>query len=130
MFGKSDRELAFDLLLMGGWALYAGGFLKRLMTGGGLVELGQVTAVTVFAALFLLRRPAQRTGTTLGNPAGPGRNFSPGRGAASTRQPLLAGRDSSGRRPDRHGGGRHLPREELRDRSSQPPPADHRGTSS
>lgn len=64
MFGKSGRELACDLLLMGGWALYAGGFLKRLMTGGGLVELGQVTAVTVFAALFLLRRPAQRTGTT------------------------------------------------------------------
>lgn len=64
MFGKSGRELAFDLLLMGGWALYAGGFLKRLMSGGGLVELGQVTAVTVFAALFLLRRPAQRTGTT------------------------------------------------------------------
>lgn len=64
MFGKSGSELAFDLLLMGGWALYAGGFLKRLLSGGGLVELGQVTAVTVFAALFLLRRPAQRTGTT------------------------------------------------------------------
>jgi protein-S-isoprenylcysteine O-methyltransferase Ste14 len=64
MFGKSGRELTFDLLLMGGWALYAGGFLKRLMTGGGLVELGQVMAVTVFAALFLLRRPAQRSGTT------------------------------------------------------------------
>jgi protein-S-isoprenylcysteine O-methyltransferase Ste14 len=28
------------------------------------VELGQVAAVTVFAALFLLRRPARRTGTT------------------------------------------------------------------
>jgi protein-S-isoprenylcysteine O-methyltransferase Ste14 len=64
MFGKSGSELAFDLLLMGGWALYAGGFLKRLLSGGGLVELGQVTAVTVFAALFLLRRPAQRSGTT------------------------------------------------------------------
>jgi protein-S-isoprenylcysteine O-methyltransferase Ste14 len=64
MFGKSGRELTFDLLLMGGWALYAGGFLTRLMTGGGLVELGQVMAVTVFAALFLLRRPAQRSGTT------------------------------------------------------------------
>jgi protein-S-isoprenylcysteine O-methyltransferase Ste14 len=64
MLGKSGRELAFDLLLMSGWALYAGGFLKRLMTGGGLVELGQVMAVTVFAALFLLRRPAQRSGTT------------------------------------------------------------------
>jgi protein-S-isoprenylcysteine O-methyltransferase Ste14 len=64
MFGKSGRELTFDLLLMGGWALYAGGFLKRLMAGGGLVELGQVMAVTVFAALFLLRRPAQRSGTT------------------------------------------------------------------
>jgi protein-S-isoprenylcysteine O-methyltransferase Ste14 len=64
MFGKSGSELAVDLLLLGGWALYAGGFLKRLLSGGGLVELGQVTAVTVFAALFLLRRPAQRTGTT------------------------------------------------------------------
>jgi protein-S-isoprenylcysteine O-methyltransferase Ste14 len=64
MLGKSGRELAFDLLLMGGWALYAGGFLKRLMTGGGLVELGQVMAVTVFAALFLLRRPPKRSGTT------------------------------------------------------------------
>lgn len=64
MFGKSGRELAFDLLLMGGWVLYASGFLKRLISGGGLVQLGQVTAVTVFAALFLLRRPAQRTGTT------------------------------------------------------------------
>lgn len=64
MFGKSGRELAFDVLLMGGWALYAGGFLKRLISGGGLVELGQVMAVTVFAALFLLRRPAQRSGTT------------------------------------------------------------------
>jgi protein-S-isoprenylcysteine O-methyltransferase Ste14 len=64
MFDKRGRELVFDLLLMGGWALYAGGFLKRLMTGGGLVELGQVMAVTVFAALFLLRRPAQRSGTT------------------------------------------------------------------
>jgi protein-S-isoprenylcysteine O-methyltransferase Ste14 len=64
MFGKRGRELAFDLLLMGGWAFYAGGFLKRLISGGGLVELGQVMAVTVFAALFLLRRPAQRSGTT------------------------------------------------------------------
>ena len=64
MLGKSSRELASDVLLMGGWALYAGGFLKRLMSGGGLVELGQVTAVTVFAVLFLLRRPAQRSGTT------------------------------------------------------------------
>jgi protein-S-isoprenylcysteine O-methyltransferase Ste14 len=64
MFGKSNRELVSDLLLMGGWAIYASGFLKRLIGGGGLVELGQVTAVTVFAALFLLRRPAQRSGTT------------------------------------------------------------------
>jgi protein-S-isoprenylcysteine O-methyltransferase Ste14 len=64
MSGKSNRELVFDLLLMGGWALYASGFLKRLISGGGLVELGQATAVTVFAALFLLRRAAQRTGTT------------------------------------------------------------------
>ena len=57
MFGKSGSELAFDLLLMGGWALYAGGFLKRLLSGGGLVELGQVTAVTVFAALFCCGGP-------------------------------------------------------------------------
>ena len=63
MFGKSGRELVSDLLLMIGWALYAGLFLKRLMSGGGLVELGQVAAVTVFAVLFLLRRPAQRSGT-------------------------------------------------------------------
>jgi len=63
MFGKSGRELVADLLLMIGWALYAGLFLKRLMSGGGLVQLGQVAAVTVFAVLFLLRRPAQRSGT-------------------------------------------------------------------
>ena len=63
MFGKSGRELVSDLLLMIGWALYAGLFLKRLMSGGGLVQLGQVAAVTVFAVLFLLRRPAQRSGT-------------------------------------------------------------------
>ena len=53
MFGKSGSELAFDLLLMGGWVLYAAAFLRRLMSGGGgLVELGQVMAVTIFAALF------------------------------------------------------------------------------
>jgi hypothetical protein len=64
MFGKSRSELALDLLLMGAWALYAGRFMKRLISGGGLVELGQVTAVTIIAALFLLRRPARCTGTT------------------------------------------------------------------
>jgi protein-S-isoprenylcysteine O-methyltransferase Ste14 len=64
MFGKSRRELAWDLLLMGAFAFYAGRFLKRLMSGGGLVEFGQVTAVTIFAALFLLRRPARCTGAT------------------------------------------------------------------
>lgn len=61
MFGKSSSELALDLLLMGAWTLYAGRSLNRL-SGGGLVELGQVTAVTIFAALFLLRRPARSTG--------------------------------------------------------------------
>ncbi len=64
MFGKSSRELAWDFVLMGAWALFAGRFLERLMSGGGLIELGQVAAVTVFAALFLLRRPAQSSGTT------------------------------------------------------------------
>jgi len=64
MFGKSSRELAWDLVLMGTWVLYASLFLKRLMSGGGLVELGQVVAVTIFAALFLLRRPARCTGST------------------------------------------------------------------
>ena len=64
MFGKSSRDLAWDLVLMGAWALFASFAFKRLMNGGGFVELGQVAAVTVFAALFLLRRPAQRTGTT------------------------------------------------------------------
>src|SRR5437870_13834328 len=64
MFGKSSSELAWDLVLMGAWAFYASRFLKRLMSGGGVVELGQVAAVTVFTALFLLRRPARRTGTT------------------------------------------------------------------
>jgi len=64
MFGKSSRELAWDFVLMGAWALFASRFLERLMSGGGLIELGQVTAVTVFAALFLLRRPAQSSGTT------------------------------------------------------------------
>jgi protein-S-isoprenylcysteine O-methyltransferase Ste14 len=64
MFGKSSSKLALDLLLMGAWALYAGRFMKRLISGGGLVELGQVTAVTIIAALFLLRRPARCTGTT------------------------------------------------------------------
>jgi len=34
------------------------------MSGGGAVEFGQVAAVTVFTALFLLRRPARCTGTT------------------------------------------------------------------
>src|SRR5262252_1040173 len=64
MFGKSSRELAWDLVLMGAWTLYAGFFLRRLMNGGGFVELGQLAAVTVFAALFLLRRPVRCTGTT------------------------------------------------------------------
>ena len=64
MFGKRSSELAWDLVLMGAWAFYASRFLKRLMSGGGVVELGQVAAVTVFAALFLLRRPARRTGAT------------------------------------------------------------------
>jgi protein-S-isoprenylcysteine O-methyltransferase Ste14 len=64
MFGKSSRELAWDLLLMAAWALFASRFLKRLMSGGGLIELGQVTAVTVFAVLFLLRRPARSNGST------------------------------------------------------------------
>src|SRR5215813_3320257 len=64
MFGKSSRELAWDLVLTGAWALYASLVLKRLMSGGGFVELGQVAAVTVFAALFLLRRPARCTGST------------------------------------------------------------------
>src|SRR5437870_5626418 len=64
MFGKSSSELAWDLVLMGAWALYASLFLKRLMSGGGVIELGQVAAVTVFAALFLLRQPARCSGTT------------------------------------------------------------------
>ena len=64
MFGKSSRDLAWDLVLMGAWALFASFALKRFMNGGGFVELGQVAAVTVFAALFLLRRPARSTGTT------------------------------------------------------------------
>ena len=64
MFGKSSRELAWDLVLMGAWTLYAGFFLRRVMNGGGFVELGQLAAVTVFAALFLLRRPVRSTGTT------------------------------------------------------------------
>src|SRR5262249_9261983 len=57
-------ERGWDLVLMGPWVLYASLFLKRLMSGGGLVELGQVVAVTVSAALFLLRRPARCTGST------------------------------------------------------------------
>jgi Phospholipid methyltransferase len=64
MLGKSRSELAWDLVLMGTWAIFASLFVKRLMSGGGMVQLGQVAAVTVFAALFLLRRPAGRTGTT------------------------------------------------------------------
>jgi protein-S-isoprenylcysteine O-methyltransferase Ste14 len=64
MFGKSGRELTIDLLLTGGWALYAGAFLKRLLSGGGLVEVGQLTAVTIFAILFLIRRPSLRSAKT------------------------------------------------------------------
>jgi hypothetical protein len=64
MFGKSGKELAIDLLLTGGWALYAGAFVRRLLLGGGLVELGQLTAVTIFAILFLVRRPSRHSGTT------------------------------------------------------------------
>ena len=64
MFGKSGKELAIDLLLTGGWALYAGAFVKRLLLGGGLLELGQLTAVTIFAILFLVRRPSRHSGTT------------------------------------------------------------------
>jgi hypothetical protein len=64
MFGKSGKELAIDLLLTGGWALYASAFVKRLLLGGGLVELGQLTAVTIFAILFLVRRPSRHSGTT------------------------------------------------------------------
>jgi|SRR5262249_19535651 len=64
MFGKSSRELAWDLVLMGAWTLIAGTYLKRFISGAGVVELGQLAAVTVFAALFLLRRPARSTGTT------------------------------------------------------------------
>jgi protein-S-isoprenylcysteine O-methyltransferase Ste14 len=64
VFGKSGRELFWDLVLTGGWGFYAAAFLKRLLDGGGLVQLGQVAAVTIFAGLFLLRRPAQRAGST------------------------------------------------------------------
>ena len=64
MFGKSSRELAWDLVLMAAWVLFASQFLKRLMSGGGFIELGQAAAVTVFAVLFVLRRPARCTGTT------------------------------------------------------------------
>jgi protein-S-isoprenylcysteine O-methyltransferase Ste14 len=64
MFGKSRRELAWDLVLMGVWTLFAGAYLKRFISGVGVVELGQLAAVTVFAALFLLRRPARCSGTT------------------------------------------------------------------
>ncbi len=63
MFGKGGRELFWDLALTGGWVLYAAAFLKQLLDRGGLVQLGQVAAVTIFAALFLVRRPAQRSGS-------------------------------------------------------------------
>lgn len=59
---KRGAGLALDVLLTGAWALYAGAVLSRFLAGGGLVELGQVTAVTIFATLFLLRRPAHRSG--------------------------------------------------------------------
>lgn len=63
MFGKGGRELFWDLALTGGWVLYAAALPKPLLDRGGLVRLGQVAAVTIFAALFLLRRPAQRSGS-------------------------------------------------------------------
>jgi len=60
--GKRPEELALDFLIAVVWIVYAGLYLMKALRGGGLVHLGQMGAMTVFAALFLLRRPARRTG--------------------------------------------------------------------
>lgn len=60
IFNKEGRELVWDLALSTVWALYAAAFLSQLMRGGGFIRLGQMAALTIFAVLFLLRRPPLR----------------------------------------------------------------------
>lgn len=60
--GKRPEDFALDLLVAFAWALYAWLYLLKTLEGGGLVHLGQMGAMTVFAVLFLFRRPARRTG--------------------------------------------------------------------
>jgi protein-S-isoprenylcysteine O-methyltransferase Ste14 len=59
---KRPEDLALDILIAVVWIVYAGLYLMKALRGGGLVHLGQMGAMTVFATLFLLRRPARRTG--------------------------------------------------------------------
>ncbi|HXG05191.1 MAG TPA: methyltransferase [Candidatus Binatia bacterium] len=54
--------MALDLVVAGAWASYAWIFLAKTLRDGNLVHLGQAGAMTVFAVLFLLRRPARRKG--------------------------------------------------------------------
>jgi protein-S-isoprenylcysteine O-methyltransferase Ste14 len=61
--GKRPEDFALDLLVAFVWASYAWLYLRKVLEGGGLVHLGQMGAMTVFAVLFLLRRPARRKGT-------------------------------------------------------------------
>src|SRR5437870_7008154 len=123
MLGKSRSELAWDLVLMGAWAIYASLFLRRLMSGGGAVEFGQVAAVTVFTALFLLRRPARCTSTTWETMLALAGTFLP---TATRPAPgnLLAWRDHSDRWLNRHRRRRYLSRAQLRYCSRRPRPAD------
>lgn len=59
---KRPEDLALDLLIGLVWAICAALYLVRALRGSGLVYLGQMGIMTVFAALFLLRRPARKTG--------------------------------------------------------------------
>jgi protein-S-isoprenylcysteine O-methyltransferase Ste14 len=59
---KRPEDLALDFLIGLVWAICAALYLVRVLRGSGLVYLGQMGIMTVFAALFLLRRPARKTG--------------------------------------------------------------------
>jgi len=62
LLGRRPEDLALDFLIGLVWAICAALYLVRALRGSGLIYLGQMGIMTVFAALFLLRRPARKTG--------------------------------------------------------------------
>lgn len=59
---KRGRALLGDLVVAGVWTLFAVSFLERARGSGRVVDLGLFVFVTLLAVMFVLRRPARRTG--------------------------------------------------------------------